>query len=661
MVNGQRLLKLIRQAIVSQPAATDEAAPQSLARVMRAVQSQLRPLESSIPTPAMPLATAETVAAFVDRQATVREEEQVVQACVHDVGILLQVVSAVEAEIAIDSPASPALHARLLAMHRSAETPNAHVATNRVQAELVDAMPAMPIATKVLPGQRPMRGDRIMPWAAAGMLAACLLAACGWLVMHAIVPVVSGGGETNQIAENKVGSVPDPERAVVSIREDDPSGDLNSQTDEELPIIAEAVDPRESKLAQERREEASADDHGDEQGHVPETAIARGYNPDTSAQDPIAMIPSGQENRLNPNPRHAAVIRWTRVAGILAEQKDAGYDHWKVISENREREPLTEDIALKQGSWLTLPTCFAQGELASGGRLVMDQDTHMQLSDDSQDRMKVDVQFGSIALIDMPAGQRLSIETSAASATELTFRSLGSVQIQRIAGGIQFTVAAGDVAQDGTQIPRNKRVIYRQEVRELGPDAGFSSWAVDMPKSSELPRQILANFTDVDDLGEAMDRQLASMARNLNPSNPLSVKNFRQLCQWRSCLSVEEPISATKHAVWLVRNAAFDSILLSNDRLSTLIARKDLLARLQGVSVIRIRAWAEMARGGQKPTRQDVSQWLSLLANEDSVVAAFGDYLLRKHYPTGPMFDPNADVGGRRETQRAWRVQVAGG
>ena len=663
MVNGQRLLETIRQAIASQPAASSDAAPQSLTRLMRTVQLQLRPLEASVPKPAMPLPSAETVAAFVDGQATASEEEHVVQSCIHDVGILLQVVNAVQAESVVAAAVDSALHTRLLAMQRAAAPSKSVITEMVIRAELVDPSPTQSIATKTLP-TRPTNLSRIMPRIAAGVLAVCLLVACGWLVLRSFGPDVNGNGGTNQVVENGLDNFQSTDRAMVRNRPEVQGGDQGSPPALESPTNEAAVDAQGTQLAvdqsnfgQENERPVSAEVEGPA---LREESVLK----DDSAQavpDRIATIPPKQSIGPDMRVQPVARLRWTQVVGILAEQKDLGYDHWKVISEERGQDPTSGDIRQEQRSWLTLPTCFAQGELTSGGRLVMNQDTHLDLVSDSQGQVKLDVQFGSIALIDVPAGKQLSIATSPASVSEFEFRAPSSIQIQRIIGGIQFTVAAGDVVQDGVQVPRNKRITCRQDVREIGPDSGLETWAIEVPKSSELPRQILANFADVENLEDAMDRQLANMARNLNPSNPLSVKNFRQLCKWRSRLSVEEPTAAMKHPLWFVRNSAFDSMLLSTDHMPMLNAKRDLLARLQGVSVMRIRAWVEMARGAQKPSRQDLAQWLGLIASDDSVAAAFGDYLLRKQYPNGPMFDPNADVGSRQEVQRAWRAQIAGG
>ncbi len=682
-MDRQQLLQLINQRILASEAA--EAAATSLSLAMRQVEHQLLPLRSAIAQPALPLPSAECVAAFVEGQVNQAEQSRVIAAAVHDVGILFQLVNAVQS--LADAPSrvpsvGPELRQRLLAIPRHSQV-------------AIPPSIAPPAANPFVNRQRVADSSRHHnAWLLVAVcVAACCLVAVGWIAMtwsiknspaedlRAARPRpsnVEGGtvAETIHMAASEERLPAPPQGAEEDVL-------AERQADDTRPFASPAT-----ALAHEEKLEA-IEDSVPESGVTPipfETEVATVPNatPNNSAvADASAFPPEKQEQ--------GPAIVWTDITGVLASGIDEAYDKWlpvKVRTAATSQPRATSDSMQDETQhhaqptrWLTLSTCFAKGELTNGGHIVVDEDTSFRATRVGDRATWLEVDFGSIVLKDMPKNSQLHFSELPTAANTLQIDATAGLQLQRVAGGLEVALLSGAVHTSDGPLPAGTTILFAGGAqRAMQQPAAMPAWAEKMPDSSALPRQVLANLDFSTELSESLDKQLFVMARNLNGSNRVAVSNFQNLCRWRADLAVENIHAVTaEHTLWPVRLAAFDMLLNDSRRLPALRARQALFRKLLALNAARnpnasapaadrtgltngtsnLRSWLEMARGNRQANRQDLAEWLRLLANDDSELAAFGDYLLRKRFQGGPSFEPVSNARARAVAQKAWTKFVA--
>lgn len=687
-MNREQLLDIIQHAMRPSSSTNGHAAPPSLASVIRRVQVAISESQKTIAAPLQPLPTAECVASFVDGNVSPQEREQVIRAAVHDLGILLQVVNSVQALDSLPDEVSDELLTRLIRLRheppegKAVEDGRAIEDASGAEWQPAKAEEAMVGASSIEPAASPLdvahphRAETIPPpvvspstdalydtkqqtWTAVVtrsamvVAAACLVWTAGWLAVR--------GDWWNTTRKPPSAGPPGVDGAPKLVEDAPRTEDAPGQPED----ISTAIDRLEQQLA-----------HGQEvpPGTESPTALPEDPAPTTeysvqnvAKNDSAAPVPksSVQPDPMSTVDRVASgpTVFWTQVTGVLAQQAEAGYDTWQIVSRpSAQRKSSDGEAPEMEGdrSWLTLPTCYARGELVTGGELVMNQDTSLRTPPSRPGEAVFDLRFGSIALLNLPAGGRIRLLGPQTGPGAFEIDSSASLQFRRVAGGLQVSVESGKVLFQGSALPLQRMVTLRSQTPDLGPAAGLPDWATELPTNSGVSRQILANLDASLELSESIDRQLILLARNLKPNNAFGMKNFRRLCLWRTRLSIEDATAVTKHPLWFVRAASFDMALSPQEHLPSMVIRRTLMTKLRGTQAQTVRSWIEAANGRRRPTRQDYAHWLNMLTSDDPVVAAFADYLLRKRFADGPNFDPTAPATTRAVAQKVWRAVVAG-
>lgn len=651
-MNRQQLLEMIRVASREAVQLNGRAPAPPLTLTMRETQASLSELKNAVAEPDLPLPSAESIASFIAGTCEAREEQQIVQACVHDVGILFQIVNAVQAEHDQPAEVSQSLRTRLLELKgQTDQRSNAVLESNPAQSTGPLPLPA-PVTTELAPAttesaesQSSTQGHRRVSWQLWGLVAAALIIAIGGFAISSL----RNDNAQPQLTGNELPEVRHQEEEDLLLTQDDDAEQAEGPATGPPPDgIDDALDRLESMLVGP----ASNDDSATSAAGNSDAAVVPSNRPkpeNTATASNTAQPPNRNDHLRSQVPP----VQWDQITGILARQTEESYDRWAIVR-------LEADDEQVANSWLTLPSCWARGNLANGGALVMGENTSLQATAPSPDRVSVNLRFGSVAMVDLPAGQRIVLSGMPKSVQELQIDQPASLLIKRIVGGAQITLNSGSVTYGSEKLPSQRTLVIKGDQVTLGSETvSAPEWIAKLPKQSALSRQILSNLDSSGDLGTAMDKQLGAMLRNVNQNNATSVNNLRKLCLWRARLAVEDESETAQHKYWMVRGAAFDSVLFSVDHLPSQMGRRRLVARLTGTPPQTIRNWIECAKGNRKPTRQDIAQWLNFLTSDDPVVAAFADYLLRKRFGGGPEFDPQATAKARAIAQRLWRNTVA--
>ena len=99
-VKPQQLLDIVREHLQRVNASARDGRSRSLSSIARDIAVDLACLKIAVPLPAEPLPNAESLAAFCEGQASSHEELAILSACVHDAGLLLQLLSIAELQYA---------------------------------------------------------------------------------------------------------------------------------------------------------------------------------------------------------------------------------------------------------------------------------------------------------------------------------------------------------------------------------------------------------------------------------------------------------------------------------------------------------------------------------------------------------------------------------
>jgi hypothetical protein len=708
-VSDLPILHMIRQALdtLPEPSNADSLGHPEAARLIaatRRLEQQLVHAKRNMAPPALPLPSADSIAAFVEGQATLAEQTHVTAAAVFDVGILFQLVSTVESQPVGQPPNLPTngqvssshsdLQRRLLALRPSNESApkslqgtyedaTVHAADSPSASEPVgDTRPAgASIATlnpALLAPAGTLRSHKNWPLTASRLvlllsLAACLLLGLGWIMLAGIFKPAAEGLRASQSPNQQAPNQQAPNQLPPSV---EPHG-------------AARLPPRESPY--ETPQPPTGPATASTAAGAGPTQVAA-LTPDLEAptdprapSDPGASPGPVRPSLSSPAPRSAeAAISWRQVTGLLAHRPSSSYDRWQAVR--------LGDVQESSGSnhWMTLAGCFARGEFAGGGFLVLGEDTSLQAASGvGSGSVKLHLDYGTTALRELPGEFRLQFVSKAGPASSASLLEIGEkaeLLVQREAQGLRIRLISGAARLGPTQLEVGTDVLLEDQAaipRLTGTASNtdvlagsLPRWAVQMPGEPRVGRTILASLAAAPDLEAELDRQIVQLGRNVNPSSPLGLANLEYLCRWRATLAVDEPQAATTHPLWPVRMAAFERMLLdANFRPAQAQAKRQLLGKVVGkfkaapargtqnvaaVSVEDLREWLAIVGGGREPvTRQTAAAWVYLMGDAEPEVAAFADFLLRKTFGIGPSFDPTSATPPRRQIQRLWTAIVA--
>ncbi len=624
-MDRQQLLQIVNQALRATPLA--EATARSLAVSMRLATARLESHRSEVPSPQDPLPSAEAVAAFVEGYATAEEERQVIAACVHDVGILLQVMSTAEA---LDAPLQPMPNAQMLDRLLTLSTPRDFEAA-------------------VTPAVHKPRRRRMLVISLG--IAAAILLALGWVM------TVGGLGDASRRSDQAFDPPRDPSESSRPQMAAAPGSEADPDYPEEpgptLPDGPSSSQP--AALAKDSTQPAVVEQPSDAwlpPNQQPFDGLA---TPEFDAWTPGMLAAQPKRPPPSPDAPPVTAVAWTQVTGVLAEQSQPGYDKWKLVSTRASSDASSDG----SGSWLTLPSCFARGELTLGGQLVMNEQSSVEAVVGDQSTL-INLRFGSIALVDLPPRSHLQLIGSQTEAHPVLVATEAAFELRRVLQGLELTVGAGELQLRETRLrPRTTYLIRGSRVEVVETERPWPQWSRSFPRATEVSEEIIDRLARADDLSRALDRQLLLLAKPATTGNPVAVARFVALCRWRASLGVEDATEVVRHPMWPVRMVAFEQLLAARFRLPAVAARQRLFSKMSAAEREHVRSWFEIASGRRVATRQDVAVWLGWLTGEDPDLAAFGDFMLRKCFTPAPDFSPTASLRARTMARKAWTAAVA--
>lgn len=706
--------------------AAEGASPCSLAETVRALQAEFLEARRHVPPPPLPMPSAEQVAAFVEGGLSESEEASVVAACLHDSGMLFQLLVAEQARAATENPEAPC-PAPSIELRRRLVALGTHWAEGDIVAgpERLAPAPGLAPARHRTPARQrtpathrtPAGPSRVaVRWAVIGALAASLVWGVGWWVR--------GYREGSPDAERTIARAEprgDRSSSATDVDTADAVSDTQGQEirrevrDRSQPEPAPPLaDPVERDRTTSREEVSGQEPSAGRAPFPPMLSPASGSLSDVPARGNRAPDAATESGPMRPTPsglsdssaitaggdltgdreRSEAAsaepgLVWTEIVGLVAEQTEPGYDRWRAIWEvessvGDSTDGFTDqavefsDQAGAQGAVTTpvrllmLTGCYARGRGRFGGEFVLAEETRVSFESGSDGDFRWTLEMGAIAFRGMPPGTRFRIGDPAGRVVDVVSRAEADFRCWLEGGELHLAVSGGDietprvVREPKPQVIRSGRRhrLVDSGLADSGADDGLPVWVETLPTDRILSRSVLANLRGSDDLQSALDRTLVSLAGNSRAAGARRrVQEIELLSRWRGGIAVEDPLEAATHPLLSVRAIQLRRLLSPRDGGPFDSVRRLYAAQLSAGQVGAVRAsplagWLAAWQGRQPPGRAEFSLWLRQLEDDDPLVAATADFLLRRFVGPGPVFDPRAPLPIRSLARRQWAPLV---
>ena len=696
------------------PGAAEGETPGSLAETVRALQAEFLAARRHVPPPPLPMPSAEQVAAFVEGGLSEPEEASVIAACLHDPGMLLQLLIAEQAWATAEGrgalcPApSTDLRRRLLAIGGPRVT--AHTAATGHESCVPAAGNQPTTGRATTTGRAPAGpGEAAVRWALIGALAASLVWGVGWWIR--------GDRRGSPDAERPIARAEprgDRRPPANDVATADSGADMQAQAfrgdvrdrmgDETAGSVRDAVEDDRTASGQETSlQESSADrslspstrsmpsvsrsdfsgrgDRAPDASTEPAGARSTPTGPSDSSVTRAGDGPTADRGRMKGASAGPGLV-WTEIVGLVAEQTEAGYDRWRAISEVEPTARVSTDDfagqAVRQGDGtspvrlLMLAGCYARGSVRFGGEFVLAEETRVSIESGPEGTLRWTLETGSIAFRGMPPGTRFRIDDSDGRMLEVVSRTESDFRCWMEDGELHLAVSHGEIATPEVSYEQRPQAIRSGRRQRLvdsgladgGADDGPPVWVETLPTDRILSRSVLANLRGSDDLQSALDRTLVSLVGNGRSAGARRrVQEIELLSRWRGGIAVEDPLEAATHPLLSVRAPQLQRLLSPRDGSPFDSARRMYAAQLSAGQVGPGRAsplagWLAAWQGRQPPGRTEFALWLRQLEDDDPLVAATADFLLRRFAGQGPVFDPRAPRPLRTLARRQWAPLV---
>jgi hypothetical protein len=629
-VNPQQLRQTIEQqlllaASLASPSA-DSSAEISLSAVTRRVAEQLDTHKAYVASPAQPLPSAECLAAFVERQTSRIEEQHVVASCVHDMGILFQLVNIIDQQIHSPVAAVPSdVMARLLSLG------NKETHLPKPSASAVEKVP-------LSSGLQTERDLRTKSHVRRLWIGASILAASAIFLAFVIANLVLNDRRPTQ------------DQLGVSPNDNSQPPKVNDQ--EDLPRIVETPSrsPDSIQVVEDKERQIPTDPESNDLANNP-----LNQSPNTNITDNVTTPEKMTTPVVAPSKLPMVKFgRWEKVVGILAASPDREYPIWEAVTESKRKDVVDETRVL---TWLTPPGCYAQARYGDQGKLVLRENSvaSFRIQEDRSGVLPIcELHYGAIFIAGTQTKHQVQIGDSSSMSVRMELEENTSLLAWKENGELRF-LPRGKVRSNGQLLVNGKAVRVSAEglevIQELKEEPG---WCQQLPKQNVLTQTILGNLDESNDLAKSVDQQLSRM---LSRPSVLSLKHIQQLALWRVAMEGDSPLRAAISPIPAVRMALFRMLMSDTTEMPFAAAKRNLLGRLQqGEGQRRI----QIVRGQLKPTRQDLAAWLNELTGDDTEIAALADYMFRSRVQAGPDFDPTAPRVQREISKREWTRVITG-
>ncbi len=572
---------------------------------------------------AMPL-----VAAFVDGNISLDDENLVCRASLVDNSVLAEIIAAVRSlqEFETSPPLTSELTSRLLAL-QAFEHPVLSLEASPTSGDPIrDAILSSFSKNKIRPGVQKRRypfGLTLFLSLAASILVLFWLG--DFLAKPASVAPSHGGKDTDLTVKSELPKqdklAEGEQTAVHDIA--NVAHDLQSRSDElQTKEFKDVVDPE--KIA----------------GDTNRTnLVIESMNPSASSQ---------QTNQISG-------FRWTKINGLLAQRFSAMTDEaiWKSVEiSNRGWETVEELTPLELR---TLPMSRAEATLVSGGKIVIAADTGVQwIQSTSKADGHLDLQYGQVALVEIPKGTSLDLRLNGASLTKIRWESKASLVLGVTAFGVQAQIEGGEISFDNQTRKSTSVIVDRGFVTESSERTGrMPTWVARPVDTFTLPKGVLSQIAASDNLANTLSQ--------LMESELLDETKAALISTWRTSLSGENQFRLAAARRPLVRYAILQRMVQTPEWDARYFAIWSEIGKTIGDErrTLFLQNMAHMARQGRRPNPSQLNALITLLESPDTGIRSLGDFLLRHFHKGGPVFDPTWTGEANARGVGLWRRFVA--
>ncbi|MEM1225561.1 MAG: hypothetical protein AAGJ40_07675 [Planctomycetota bacterium] len=440
-----------------------------------------------------------------------------------------------------------------------------------------------------------------------------------------------------------------------------PAGELTDSVDESVPRLVEDQSDSSPLPSPEERITPSNNPAGivvdqSKMMDAPANKIARPMpQPITSdlAVNPTELLPTSQN------------LRWETISGVLAVQSAIDMEEtsesfgrpWRSFLENA-RVTIARDTGGQDSESIhlrTLPLTRAEAVADDGSQWILRADSALSLRRDGT----VDLQFGSLAIVNASAGTRLQMarpsnSTGAGSLPKpplaIEVLDKGTLIATRLLGGVRFEIQSGEfLIDEQTSDPNaNSTTIQR-----------LPRWVQQPVDRITVPRTFLAQLRNSSDLGETLGNQIQQIETGLKlPRGAAS--SLPTLCRWQASVMDDQLHRLMGSASESVRLAALERLWMigpqdpRHDPMWRALRNhvRDQRAIAFALAVIRL-------AHQQTPLSPTQTTRLVTILESDAVAArAIADFLLRQSFRGGPPFDPTWTGTTLSRGINAWRTRV---
>ena len=633
-MNRQSLLNLIQQHVRDSIADDGSVRPlgEVVANVLRDLETAPTKTSQSITT----VVPVELVAAFVDGELNETETDAVCAAAISDRSVVAEIVAAVRTieQDAIQGEFSSNrmpddLTRRLIQMGSSLQSGNG-IEQSSDEPSPEQTPPVIRVAESTSSAHRRTYRSKLLTAAIAA------IAAAGLGVVY-----------LNRPESKKDNRQPNQDLIV----EDAPDARAPTTPDDVAPPddIPDTI-PGSEKVVE------SSNDNPTRNAPEEDKKIALDQSPKPSTA-PMDAPP--EADRIVPpiesRPASFSGLTWSQVSGILAEEFAApeasgsrSQTRWQSVSENSESfANLSEvtSVALR-----TLSLSRAKGELESGGSVVIPGDSSAVFSSAENVSVSVDLRHGAIAMTDLPANTVVELNSRAIHFGRLKWEQPKSKLIaEHTAAGLTIHVQGTGVTLEGIPIGDSTVVVKNGKPEKVPTLKRLPNWVNRPVDSVALPRNVLAQIRQTDDLLPELTKRVTALSRKPNLNAP-EAKAFAVLAQWQVGL-----LESNLFRLIGNRNPALRLVALQTmvnmpdwDPRYNLVWRSLATATPDRTKTARIKSLCKMVRDGQMPTDQQVNQMVANLNANGAATRVMYDYLLRRFAGGGPPVDPMGNTASQR-------------
>ena len=642
------ILNAIEYELRESLAETGQARP--LGEIVARVASQIRVEESLSITPRV--IPVEQIAAFVDGELTVDETEAICNSVKTDNSVLAEIIAAVRATNERNDAEPPAL-SNALERRLEAMAPRgaAHDFVTRPDLEPppveIDGSDDRSLGNI---GQR----RRMVAFAAAA------LAIAASLIMLAVWFRPDNPPQPNETQFVHREPTPDESQPTVPLPDPQPESietetnmlvDRKPDLDPIAPSIAPAPHPEPNVVENDSPDRGMAP-------KTPENSIV------DSEPIPKSPIVEPKEQRA---PR-LADFRWTEISGLLTRQaqspvsasSESAPERWMGVSIASRENPFPESA--NRVVMRTMPLSRAQAELVNGGKLVIASDTAMLLQR-SDTTASADIQLihGSLAAVDFPKGTVLNFRSGNKLLTSMRWTSDATTVIERSNQTLNVYVHRGTVKINEQTVEKAAVSVREDEpIRTIEKPKRLATWVSRPVETISVPRPVLAQISESENVLVSLNERVNSLSR----SNRLSTSDQRQLAmlaRWQASMvgpSVLYRLAGSR--VPALRFAAIERLveLPPSDPRSVRMWRSIQQSVSNPQRVVQIRRWCMTISSGAKPTAKEIENIALSLGADDVAQRALSDYLLRKLFGGGPVFDPTWTGTTQLRGVNLWRKKI---